>query len=495
MNDAGDLNPTVPSTPSSPARSWLRRHRLPLVACGAVLGLGALSVSAALVLMAARPAANVEKMVPADADIMVVVNLDPSVSQKLNLVRVLHRFPQTSSDKSISDALDSALKGSGLSYSGDLRPWIGGELGFSARLNYDTTLDRTSGALYAISRNDTLARATLAKLRASATGKQLKWTDETYNGFPVSLGTPAKSTDQPAAYSLVDHVVVVTNSASLIQDIIDTEQGRAARLTDSAGYKATISGLPSDRLGLAYVSGASLMTGIKKQLAKASAASSPITGNIGDLDAFTGIGGSISASSHGINADVLVKLDQSKLSPSTRQALTSPGRPDAVLGWIPRSSDAFIAVGNLNRTIQSLIDSSKSDPSIKGSTDAFGLTGPAGVLNHLTGDAALEVQVGGGTPAGALLLRGDDPASLGAFFNKLLNSASSLTLSVTPTPRSGKPAAAARVITTSYRGISITSLAVAQPAQAALAPSYAVLDGFGVIGSNLAEVKAVIDAH
>jgi hypothetical protein len=495
MNNAGDLNPPLPSTPPSAAPSWLRRHRLPLVACGTVLGLGVLSVSAALALMSAKPAASVEKMVPANADTMVVVNLDPSVSQKLNLVRVLHRFPQTSSDKSISDALDSALKGSGLSYSGDLQPWIGGELGFSARLNFDATLEKTAGALYAISRDDTRARATLAKLRTSATGKQLSWTVEIYNGFQVSVGTPAKAADQPVAYSLLDHVVVIANSASLIHDIIDTEQGRMARLTDSAGYKATVSGLPSDRLGLAYVNGASLVTGIKKQLARVPAASSPVMGNISDLDAFTGIGASVSASGQGINADLLVKLDESRLSPSTRQALTSSGRPDAVLSWIPRGSDAFIAVGNLNRTIQSLIDSSKSDPSIKGSTDALGLTGPAGVLNHLSGDAALEVQLGAGTPAGALLLRSDDAASLRAFFSKLLSSASSLTMGVTPAPRSAKPAAAARLVTTTYRGASITSLVVAQPSQAALVPSYAVLDGFGVIGSNLAEVKAVIDAH
>ena len=494
MNNAGDLTPPLRPAPASPAPSWLRRHRLPLLAGGTVLGLGVASVSAALVLTAAKPATSVEKMVPANADLMVVVNLDPSVSQKLNLVRVLHRFPQTSSDKAISDALDRALKGSGLSYSGDLQPWIGGELGFSARLNFDSTVDKTAGALYAISRDDTRARASLARLRAGAAGRQLTWTDETYSGFQVSVGTPTKSTDQPAAYSLVDHVVVVANSVSLLHDIIDTEQGRMARLTDSASYKATVSSLPSDRLALAYVNGASLVSGIKKQLAQAPAAGSPIRGNIRDLDAFTGIGASLSASGHGINADMLLKLDQSRLSESTRQALASPGRPDAVLSWIPRGSDAFIAVGNLNRTVQSLIDSSKSDPSIKGTTDALGLTGPAGVLDHLTGDAALEVHVSAGMPAGALLLRSDDPASLRAFFSKLLATASSLTTGAVPAPRAGRPAAI-RMVTTSYQGVSITSLVVATPAQVALVPSYAVLDGFGVLGSNLAEVKAVIDAH
>jgi len=50
-------------------------------------------------------------------------------------------------------------------------------------------------------------------------------------------------------------------------------------------------------------------------------------------------------------------------------------------------------------------------------------------------------------------------------------------------------------LTTTYRGVSITLLRVPNPAQALLAPSYAVLDGMGVMASNLAELKAVIDTH
>ena len=313
-----------------------------------------------------------------------VANLDPSVAQKLNLLRALHRFPQTNSDRTISDAIDKALKGSGLSYSADIQPWLGAELGVSARLNYDTTSDSTA-VLYATSRDDARARAALLKLRSGDVGKQLQWRDESYDGFQISVGTPVKASDKPAAYSLIDHVVVISNSGGLIHEIIDTEQGRAPRLTDSAGYRATMSDLPSDRLGFAYVNGTSLVTGIKKQLAKAPAASKPVMGNISDLDAFTGIGATLSAAGNGLSADMLLKLDQSKLSAASREALTQAGHPDVVLTWIPRGSDAVVAVGSLRRSIQTVLDSSRSDPSIKGSTDAFGLTGPGGVLSHLTG--------------------------------------------------------------------------------------------------------------
>ena len=495
MSIAGDLNPPVAPAPAGPAPSWLRRNRLPVAAAGAALGLGAVSAAAALTLLGTKAGASLERMVPASADVMVVANLDPSATQKLNLLRSLHRFPQATDDKAIADALDKALKGTGISYSADLKPWLGSELGISARLNYDTTVDSTSIALYAVSRDDKQATAALAKLRSGSAGKLLRWSDETYNGFQLSVGTPVKATDKTAAYSLVDHVVVISNSAALIHEIIDTEQGRMARLTDSNGYRSTVSGLPSDRLGLAYVNGASLVTGIKKQLAKAPATSKPLTGNITDLDAFTGIGASLSASSNGLTADMLVKLDQSRLSAATRQALAGSGRPDAVLSWIPKSSDAFLAVGNINRTIQSLIDSSKSDPSIKTSTDAFGLTGQSGILSHLTGDAALEVEVSAGSPGGALLLRTDDSSSLKAFFGRLLSTTSSLTPGATPSVRGAALPSAPRTVTTTYRGVAITSVQAPTSGIALLQPSFAVLDGFGIFASNLAEVRAVIDAH
>ncbi|MDQ6710162.1 MAG: DUF3352 domain-containing protein [Candidatus Dormibacteraeota bacterium] len=475
--------------------SWLRRHRLQLAATGAALAIGAVSASAALLLLA-KPVNTVESMVPATSDVLVLANLDPSVAQKVNLARSLHRFPSTKDDRAISDAIDNALQGTGLSYSSDLKPWLGGELGLSARVNVDSTTD-SSGVVYAVSRDDVKAKAFLSKLRTVGVGKTMQWRDESYSGFTIASGTPNRSTDKPAAYSYVNHIALIATSSATIKEAIDTLQGRGARLIDSTNYTTTVAGLPSDRLGLVYVNGTSIVAGIRKQLARATTASTPIMGNIKDLDAFVGIGAALSAADNGIAADLLVKFDQSKLSPATRQALASAGRPDAILTWVPRGSEAVVAVGNLNRTVQTLVDASKSDPSIVASSNAFGLTGPGGILPHLTGGAALEAQVGSGvSPSGAILLATDDAASLRTFFGKLLTSASSVGTALIPgSTGSQKPPSTPAVRTATYRGTVITSLSVPQSGLALLAPSYAVLDGVGIFGSNLASVTAVIDAH
>jgi len=498
----GDLTPTPqpdsgqPVPPAAPAaavapQSWLLRHRRLLIPAGAVLALGL--VSAAAVLILAKQTSSIEKMVPASADVIAVANLDPSVAQKVNLLRAVHSFPDYKTDKAIADKLDLALKDSGFTFSSDIQPWLGSQIAFSAQLNLVKT-ENSPSAFYAVSRDDAKAQAMLAKLRASTWGKKFQWKDETYNGFAISIATPTDKSQKALAYSFVDHVVVVATASAMIHEIIDAEQGRAARLVDSNDYKATLAALPSDRLGYVYVNGKSLVAGVKKQMATTPAFSLALK-NLNDVDALQGIGATLSANGDGILADVLVKVDQSKLSPATRDAFAHAGKADVLVKWIPKASDGFLAITGLNQTIQAALDQSGNQAAIKSSTDIAGLTGPGGVLPHLTGDAGLEVELGSeGIPAGAILLGTDDARSMNAFFARILALADGAAVS----NFGSSPLRAARVTTTTYRGVVITSWAspaLAGLGASALSPSYAVLDGMGILASTPAEVKAIIDTH
>src|SRR2546428_12322759 len=113
----------------------------------------------------------------------------------------------------------------------------------------------------------------------------------------------------------------------MIREIIDTEQGRAARLVDSNDYKATLAALPSDRLGYVYVNGKSLVAGVKKQMTSTPALGLALK-NLNDVDALQGIGATLSANGDGVLGDVLVKVDQSKFSPATRAAFAHAGKAD-----------------------------------------------------------------------------------------------------------------------------------------------------------------------
>src|SRR5260370_303834 len=274
MNNEGDLTPRQPeltpgaaTLPSGPTRAWFARYGLIVISAAGALVVGAVTVAAVLLL--AQPNSSVEKMVPATHDVMVIANLNPSLAQKVNLLRAVHSFPDTRTDAAISTKLDEAFKDVGLSFTTDVQPWLGGEVGVSGKLNFESSGD-SPFALFAASRDDTRAKAVLAKLRSGSFGKKYTWQDETYNGISLASGTPTVTSEKPVAYSLVDHVVVAASSAAMIHEIIDTDQGRSARLVDSADFKATMKLLPPDRGGMGYVPGKSLVAGLHKQMANPS---------------------------------------------------------------------------------------------------------------------------------------------------------------------------------------------------------------------------------
>ena len=493
MNHEGDLTPpqpepvpgAVPQPPPalSSSPSWFARYRLAVFSAAGVVLVGAIAVAA--VLAVAKPNPSIEKMVPATHDVLLIANLNPSLAQKVNLLRAVHSFPDTKTDAAISTKLDEAFKDTGLSFTNDVQSWLGGEVGVSGQLNFENSAD-SPFALFAASRDDTKAKAVLAKLRSGSFGKKYTWKDETYNGITITSGTPTATSVKPVAYSLVDHVVVAASSAAMIHEIIDTDQGRSARMVDSADFKATMKLLPSDRLGMGYTAGKSLVASAKKQMAKPSTLGLPALKTLDDLNALQGIGAAVSATGTGVAFDVAVKLDVNRLSPATRQAFNATGRPDAVLRWIPKTSDGFLAISNLDKSIKTLLDQYGSDASVKASADAVGLTGPQGILPHLTGDLGVEVELGNNSiPSGAILIGTNDSAAMNAFFGKLVGLAAA----------TGQQKPGAGITRTTYRGTVITSWTSSFLGVPGLAPSYAALDGMGIVASSAAEMRAVIDAH
>jgi Protein of unknown function (DUF3352) len=476
------------SAATSVARPWWSRYSAALIAGGGVAVLGA--AAAAALVLAIKPSSTIDKLVPATANVYALAYVDPSTEQKLNLLRAVHRFPDTANDQKVSELLDKALKDSGLSFSADIQPWLGAQAGFALQLHAGS--GDQPGILLVASRDDVKARAALLKLRSAGTTKGDSWQDKTYNGVVITVGTPTTSTGKPGAYAIVDHVAVFASSETLIQQVIDADSGRAARLVDSSQFKSTMAKLPADRLAFVYVDAHAVVGQLKTDLSRlASPSLTPFwleglnVKGIGDADAARGAAMVLSAKSDGVVVDAAITFDTSKLSEKTRTALLHPGKPSGVVGWIPKTADGFWAAGGFKQTIQALLDQAGSDPSLKTSTDQIGLTGANGVLNHLTGEFALEATVDGSfTPAGALLLGTGDATGMRTFFGRLVQlAAEGQTTGVTTS-------------TTTYRGVTITSIKVPSlSAGGRFVPSYAVVDGMGILASSTAELRAIVDAH
>jgi hypothetical protein len=140
MSAADATSPTSPEYLSggpAPARGR-RRVQVFLLASVGVVGAVAAGGWAALSLMAGG--AGAASAVPADAVAFVSLDLDPSAAQKLEALRIVHKFPALDAELGLDArddlrrwVFDEALAGScpDLDYEADVAPWVGDRAAFA----------------------------------------------------------------------------------------------------------------------------------------------------------------------------------------------------------------------------------------------------------------------------------------------------------------------------------------------------------------------------
>ncbi|HET9847644.1 MAG TPA: DUF3352 domain-containing protein [Candidatus Dormibacteraeota bacterium] len=426
-----------------------------------------------------RHQAAIGKLVPDSAAVVLVANLDPSLGQKANLLSLSQKFPKlkTSQDLSrqIDDTLNQGFKGSGLSFDKDIKPWLGSKLGVTV-----TVSDKPAVMFMVDSRDDAKARAALSKLRNSDQAKAMHWSDSTYQGQTVSVGTSGDGSE-PAVYAYVDHTVLVANNESLVHDAIDADRGARGRLVESSQYKATAAQLPADNLLLLYADGGPIVRQLKNSL-RSDTTAVPAS-SLNQLDAFRSVGFAISAQSDGLAADLQIRLDASKLDAATRTALSQRMSLSPVTDRVPAKAYAFFATNAIKQSAQALADqAASSGTDAKQALDQLGLTGPGGALAHLTGLAAVELAPSSSpAPGGALIVTADDSSSLKAFFDNVASSA--------------EQSGTASVQKQNHNGVEVTIVNDPSFSQQGYAPAYAVTGRLAIVGTTPDQVFAVLDAN
>ncbi len=432
-----------------------------------------------------KPSPNVDKMTPDTTDVFLTAYLDPSLDQKMNLANLVHKFPGLKSDAEIHKRIEDLLnQGSSrkLSYDRDIASWVGARASVLVQ-----TQDNGHAVLLVDSKSDDKAKASLADYRNNdAEGKSLTWKDDSYQGVTISVGMGTiGGSSQTRVYAYFDRTAIVGDSEAMVKELVDTDQGKKPRLVDSAGYKAMVSILPSDNLVLLYVNGKQVVGQIKDAVRKG--ATGVPEDQLNQLDAFTGVGFTISAKSDGLAGDLEIRIDSSKLNDANRAALAVSSGPNRLLSWVPARAYGLFAVTGLKTALQSTVDQAlASSPDAKQSFDQLGLTGPDGALAHLTGDLAIEVSPGSSAaPGGALLLGTDSAGSMQNFLDKL----GSALVGSESVPD-------LKVQTQSYKGTTITALTAPSLTDQGFAPAYAVTGaGVVIIGSSPEQVQAAMDAN
>ncbi len=254
---SGDVPP--PGAPTRPR--GLARWGVALVTLAVVVGV--VSVAAAFLAAGAQGSA-VRGWLPADTVAYLELRADLPGDQRAKVGDILAKFPgfadQSSLDAKIDEALDRILEGSGSSWTRDIKPWLGGEVGFAvtaaafdvAKLpaldpgdldGPDLGKAPDDGAVALVTVKDgAAAEAWLAK---QVGGEQAT---ETYAGGPITIVT--RPLTSPMAYAVRSGVLVL-GPEKAVKAALDT--GGTSAVAASASFAAALDTAPNAYLGFAYV--------------------------------------------------------------------------------------------------------------------------------------------------------------------------------------------------------------------------------------------------
>jgi hypothetical protein len=429
-------------------------------------------------------------MVPGDAALYVNVNFDPPASQKLAVQGLLNKFPalndQTRS-ATVNGWLDTALSTTGLNHD-DVSPWLGSEMsialpasGLSASTHAGGGGSSASPAVIVLiaSKDDGKAQAALDKFRNGPVGRVDQWTTSVHDGVTVTSGSGSAG-----AYAITNHTVIFASSADAAAAVIDTAQGKRANLQSASGYTKVESQLPADRLGLFYVDVPAVVRQLSSSIGSTSTGQSALNG----AQAYGPLGVALVASSDGIALDGTENYDTSKLTADQRTQLGLAPHTNGSLAFVPRTALGMLALTGLQQTLTSVLTTvAPAGSAIDSMLRQFGVTGSGGIITHLSGDAGIEVDQSPGqsVPAGALMFGTDSTAAAQSFLDNLMSSVCRQTDACDPS----------RVTTQIDQGVTISSVPVSGVGGSGVEPSWAVSNGWAIIGSSPDEVRAVLDSH
>src|SRR5438132_2643307 len=479
--------------PTSPKR---RAGRVLGIALALAFVLTAGSVAVALFALRGSPE-TLSKMVPADVDVYLSVNLDPGLGQKAAAARLASKFPSlrpAEIRKNVENVLDEMVRSvsSDLSFRRDVEPWLGSQVAVIGRVQQNDV------AVLLASKDDGAAEAALARAVAHSGDH---WSTTVHAGVTVHVGP--RDGPPAGAYALVDHAVVFGSSQTIVESVIDADAATSPRLTDTPSYRQTVVSLPTSRLALVYMNYPSLVKSLR-----GAALSSGLFGSVSggvSLDAYRGLGVAVSAESAGLALDVSIPLDRSKLSPDDLAMLSDPRDARPLLAWVPARAFAFVAGPRAPARVflQTLENTPGLPPGIARELRRLGVTGPNGLETHLTGDLVIEGSQGVSSPAGAILIGTDDEAVMSRTLERVARLLTSRTLTDVASGRSTVPPTQGyssavltkrthvRWATLTHDGVSIRYVARGGPP--GLRPAYAVTGGMGIIASSPEELEAVLD--
>ncbi len=217
---------------------------------------GVVSVSAAL-LVGSGSTSSVEGWIPSGTVVYLEGRADLPGDQRQNVGAIIARFPgfkdQASLDSKIDQALDKVLEKSGISWTADLKPWVGGEVGVAITrdlLDLAAAASKDPGSIQKPDRGAVLLASVKDATAATAwIAKQVGGTPATatYGGGQI---TTVQKNGTTIAWALRGNVLILGPEAA-VKASLDTKG--ASPVAASSGFAAAKKSAPATYLGFGYV--------------------------------------------------------------------------------------------------------------------------------------------------------------------------------------------------------------------------------------------------
>ena len=402
----------------------LVRWGVALLAVAVMVGV----VSIAAVMLAAGAASSVvQGWLPSTTVAYLEIRADLPGDQRAKVGDIIAKFPgfadQASLDAKIDEALERILEGSGVSWTNDIKPWLGGEVGLavtSAAFDLATLSDLGSGGLEGLDgpdlgkAPDDGAVALIAVKDAAAAeawiAEQLggRQTTETYAGGEITIVSGLLKNN--LAFAVRGNVLIL-GPEKTVKAALDTNGSSPVATSDS--FTAARETVPSAYLGFGYVD---LKAFVDASLGAA--------GDEADLpqaclDQVVGMVPAWAAGSARAADDALVF---ETTTPAVGDAASSAkGSASAIASRLPATTIAAVEVRDLGPTVVDGVETLKEalacDPATAGMVDQLeqALTAAGGVESLIgwAGDTAIAVEFGDGAFGGGLAAIVTDEAAAG----------------------------------------------------------------------------------
>ena len=385
----------------------------------AILGVVVVLAGTALIvsLAGARPAASTALgYMPASVSQYTEIRLDLPGDQRQKLAAFLSAFPgfadQSAVEPKITDVLDRLVRAATKdkqTWSGNIQPWFGGQVGIGQTIPTGPTVGGTLPTLRTGA--DGLIVATVTdRAKAGAWLTSLddggRLTKSTYNGADVFAGT-----DQATAGRWIVAVtdkVMLAGREELVRAAVDGNGNGA--LAQDADIKAALATVDRDYVGISVMRLRGAFEGLVEAAGGVAASALAST----QLDeTILGMIPPWQVATVRFENDSLVT---SSAGPSWNLGVEAANRASAVLGHVPANTIAYMDVHDVGPALDALVDKFRALPEAKPFFDQFdqalSLLGGFDAVFGWWGDTAVVVAPGGdGTVGGGLVVHPRDAAA------------------------------------------------------------------------------------